>query len=57
MRRPAAEPPAPSIEMNTCELGAVHLSELAYQDWAALAAWADLREMEKRRIINGAGRA
>ena len=32
--------------MNTCELGAVHVTELAYQDWAALAAWADLREME-----------
>ena len=43
--------------MNTWELGVVHVSELAYQDWAALAAWADLREMEKRWIINAAGLA
>ena len=43
--------------MNTCELGAVPVTELVYQDWAALVAWADLREMEKRRIINAAGLA
>ena len=32
-------------------LGAVDVTELTRQDWASLASWATLREMERRRIL------
>ena len=32
-------------------LGAVDVTELTREDWASLASWATLREMERRRIL------
>ena len=42
----------------TC--GPIHVSvvdicELGCQDWVALDAWNDLREMEKRKILGALG--
>ena len=32
-------------------LGAVHVQELSREDWSGLEAWAQLREMERRRVL------
>ena len=47
-------PPAAveALSREVAETGAVHVQELSRDDWARLPAWANLREMERRRVLN-----
>ena len=42
---------ARQLKTEVANLGALHVSELDERDWRALPAWADLRELEQRRIL------
>ena len=42
---------ASTVEAEIAGLGAVDVRELSGDDWAALASWAALLEMERRRVI------
>ena len=50
----ARAPPAAvaALTQQIGALGAVHVKELSREDWTNLLAWAHLREMERRRVIN-----
>ena len=42
---------AAALEREVRHLGTIHVRELSRADWGGLHAWADLREMERRRIL------
>ena len=43
---------AATLESEILALGAVHVQELAVEDWAALTAWANLLPFEQRRLLS-----
>ena len=42
---------AEALAAEVAALGAVSVQELSREDWCGLAAWAQLREMERRRVL------
>ena len=42
---------AAALESEILALGAVHVQELAVEDWTALTAWANLLPFEQRRLL------